>query len=80
MFKSSLLILSCVVVAVITQSLKCSRSNEHYECGSACQTTCATLGQDCPIVNVRCNDGCYCDEGYARNDVGECIAIDDCPQ
>ncbi|XP_047036250.1 inducible metalloproteinase inhibitor protein-like [Helicoverpa zea] len=79
MFKSAFVILSCVVGTVITESIECSGRNEHYECGSACQTTCATLGQECPIANSRCN-GCYCDEGYARNDDGECIPIDDCPQ
>ncbi|KAI4494000.1 hypothetical protein M0802_009376 [Mischocyttarus mexicanus] len=58
----------------------CDRPNEHYECGSACQTECRTLGQICPIVNIRCNDDCYCNNGYARNDDGVCIPISECPE
>ncbi|XP_031773987.1 inducible metalloproteinase inhibitor protein [Apis florea] len=56
----------------------CSRSNEEYACGSACQRTCATLDQPCPIQNIRCNDGCYCKDGYARNTNDVCIPIKDC--
>ncbi|XP_050511793.1 inducible metalloproteinase inhibitor protein-like [Diabrotica virgifera virgifera] len=58
----------------------CTRPNEYYTCGSACQTTCATLGQTCPIVNIRCNDDCYCIEGYARDAENNCIPIKDCPK
>ncbi|KAJ8732565.1 hypothetical protein PYW07_015164 [Mythimna separata] len=58
--------------------INCTQPNEHYECGSACQTECATLGQQCPIVNVRCNDACYCNTGYARNSAGTCIPISQC--
>ncbi|XP_018571454.1 inducible metalloproteinase inhibitor protein-like [Anoplophora glabripennis] len=59
--------------------INCTRPNEYYDCGSACQTECATLGQPCPIINVRCNDDCYCMDGYARDDNGVCIRIEDCP-
>ncbi|XP_050557377.1 zonadhesin-like isoform X1 [Spodoptera frugiperda] len=59
--------------------IQCTRPNEHYECGSACQTTCANLGTTCPIVNIRCNDACYCNDGYARNANGTCIPISQCP-
>ncbi|KAJ8732216.1 hypothetical protein PYW08_014946 [Mythimna loreyi] len=58
--------------------INCTRPNEHYECGSACQTECATLGQTCPIVNVRCNDACYCNQGYARDSSGTCIPVSQC--
>ncbi|XP_043497414.1 uncharacterized protein LOC122521060 [Polistes fuscatus] len=30
----------------------CDRPNEEYQCGSACQTRCTTLGEPCPIVNI----------------------------
>ncbi|CAH1374190.1 hypothetical protein MTP99_015566 [Tenebrio molitor] len=60
--------------------IKCTRPNEHYECGSACQTKCTNLGKTCSIVNVRCNDACYCNEGYARNgqDEDTCIPVSEC--
>ncbi|KAJ8921419.1 hypothetical protein NQ315_003037 [Exocentrus adspersus] len=53
--------------------------NEKYNCGSPCQTECSTLGQICPIVNIRCNDACYCIDGYARDANGVCIPIEQCP-
>ncbi|XP_076165757.1 venom metalloprotease inhibitor-like [Ptiloglossa arizonensis] len=59
--------------------LVCNKPNEIYSCGSMCQTTCTNLGQPCPIVNIRCNDACYCKEGYARNCRGLCIPISSCP-
>ncbi|XP_017773877.1 PREDICTED: inducible metalloproteinase inhibitor protein-like [Nicrophorus vespilloides] len=56
----------------------CFRPNEKYACGSACQVTCATLGQTCDIINKKCNDRCYCEEGYARDQTGSCVSIDKC--
>lgn len=50
--------------------------NEFYTCGSACQTECRTFGEPCLIENVRCNDGCYCIDGYARLDNGTCVPDD----
>lgn len=57
----------------------CTADNEEYQCGSACQTTCSELGQECPIVNIQCTDACYCKDGYARNENGACIPITRCP-
>ncbi|GJQ76653.1 hypothetical protein Trydic_g15512 [Trypoxylus dichotomus] len=74
-----LIILAVCVVFASTETLVCDRPHEHYACGSACQTTCRTLGQPCTIINIRCNDACYCDDGYARNEQGTCIPIKDCP-
>ncbi|KAF2905487.1 hypothetical protein ILUMI_00685 [Ignelater luminosus] len=59
--------------------IKCTRPNERYDCGSACQNECATLGEPCPIVNIRCNDACYCIPGYARDSTGTCIPESQCP-
>nr|ABK29470.1 immune reactive putative protease inhibitor [Helicoverpa armigera] len=77
MFKSSFLILSCVVVAVMTQSRECGRNEHSTSCGSACPTTCSDLGQNNNCI-TQCVVGCFCDEGYARNDDGECIPVGDC--
>lgn len=56
-----------------TPPISCTKPNEEYQCGSACQNTCATHGQTCPIVNIKCNDACYCVKGYARDQDGKCI-------
>lgn len=60
--------------------MDCTRPNEQYECGSACDTDCATLGEPCPIVNIRCNDSCYCKDGFARDSTKNCIPIEQCPK
>ncbi|VVC90206.1 unnamed protein product [Leptidea sinapis] len=43
---------------------KCNGENEYYSCGPHCDNVCATLHEmnqtHCPIVNIRCNDKCYC--------------------
>ncbi|XP_045765215.1 inducible metalloproteinase inhibitor protein isoform X1 [Maniola jurtina] len=57
---------------------RCPAPNEVFSCGSACDTTCATLNQQCPIVNIKCNDKCYCRRGYARNDKNICILMSEC--
>ncbi|CAK9795037.1 Inducible metalloproteinase inhibitor protein [Anthophora plagiata] len=76
------LVLFIVVVVLATSTfalqINCDRPHEIYACGSACQRTCDNLGQRCPIVNIRCNDACYCEEGYARNSKGTCIPINMC--
>nr|CAI5833859.1 unnamed protein product [Callosobruchus analis] len=59
--------------------INCSKPHECYDCGSACQNECKTLGEPCDIINVRCNDACYCVPGYARNARGRCIPESQCP-
>ncbi|XP_075970402.1 uncharacterized protein LOC142972888 isoform X3 [Anticarsia gemmatalis] len=62
--------------------LKCTGPNEYFSCGSACDNVCATLSQQnqthCPIVNVKCNPMCYCEQDYARDKNGICIPADEC--
>ncbi|KAG5878426.1 hypothetical protein JTB14_026299 [Gonioctena quinquepunctata] len=86
-YLASCLILFTSILFVLGQTLppggivwqNCTKPHEYYDCGSACQTECRTLGERCPIVNVRCNDACYCIKGYARDDQGVCIPIKKCP-
>ncbi|GJQ76654.1 hypothetical protein Trydic_g15513 [Trypoxylus dichotomus] len=78
MFKLSCLLLVIFVAGSLAAIPICNRPNEMYACGSACQTTCRNLGKPCPIINVRCNDACYCVDGYARDDWGVCIPIRNC--
>ncbi|VEN53540.1 unnamed protein product [Callosobruchus maculatus] len=61
------------------QWINCTKPHECYSCGSACQNECKFLGRICPIVNIRCNDSCYCVSGYARDDTGKCIPESQCP-
>lgn len=60
--------------------LECTRPNEEYQCGSACQIECDTLSEPCLIANVKCTEACYCTKGYARiSPGGMCIPINECP-
>ncbi|CAK9807801.1 Inducible metalloproteinase inhibitor protein [Anthophora quadrimaculata] len=74
------LFIAVVVLATSTFAAKinCHGPHEIYECGSACQRTCKNLGQPCPIKNIKCNDACYCEDGYARNSKGICIPTHMC--
>nr|XP_049703259.1 serine protease inhibitor swm-1 [Helicoverpa armigera] len=62
----------------------CVLANEFFECGSACDNECATLGTQnrthCPIKNIVCNRQCYCEDGYARDQDGYCIPVEECPK
>ncbi|XP_045487646.1 inducible metalloproteinase inhibitor protein-like [Pieris rapae] len=60
-------------------ALDCNKENEEYRCGSACHTECSTLGEMCPTINVQCFEDCYCIDGFAKDDGGNCIPIKDCP-
>ncbi|PZC85306.1 hypothetical protein B5X24_HaOG201802 [Helicoverpa armigera] len=66
-----------------TDCLKCTGPNEFFSCGGACDNVCATLSQqnqtNCPIINIKCNPMCYCEKGYARDENGTCIPIEQCP-
>ncbi|XP_076272810.1 venom metalloprotease inhibitor-like isoform X1 [Rhynchophorus ferrugineus] len=59
--------------------INCTKPHEFYSCGGACQTECNTLGDPCKIINIRCNDACYCCPGYARDCRGNCIPTKACP-
>lgn len=55
---------------------------EFYSCGGACDNVCATLDTinqiNCPIINIKCNEMCYCETDYARAKNGTCIPIKQC--
>lgn len=57
---------------------KCNGGNEHYACGSHCDEECGRLNQTCPIINIKCVDRCYCDEGYARDNRCKCVPKEYC--
>ncbi|KAF5306337.1 hypothetical protein FQA39_LY09035 [Lamprigera yunnana] len=57
--------------------ITCARENEEYACGSACQSTCENP-TGCPIVNIKCNDACYCKPNFLRNSNGDCVPWEEC--
>lgn len=59
--------------------LNCTRPNEIFGCGGACQNDCNTLGVPCEIQNIVCNRACYCIDGYARDCDCKCVSEKVCP-
>lgn len=61
---------------------KCPGANEYFACGVACDNDCSTLQfqnkTNCPIQNIVCNRMCYCEDGFARNTLGNCIPFAEC--
>lgn len=57
----------------------CSENEKYFDCGSSCDTECFRLNEPCNIRHIRCPDGCYCVDGYARNDNRKCVPISECP-
>ncbi|XP_077285527.1 zonadhesin-like [Arctopsyche grandis] len=56
----------------------CSNPNEVYSsCGTACEPTCDNRT---PICTFQCVSGCFCKDGYIRNNKKQCIPIDTCPK
>ncbi|KAH8339583.1 hypothetical protein KR074_012284 [Drosophila pseudoananassae] len=78
-----LLLLSCCLLLKVSAQIpitprECPENENFLACGPSCQTECATLGEPCLIRHIRCPDGCYCLDGYARDATGRCIPINKC--
>ncbi|XP_041976026.1 inducible metalloproteinase inhibitor protein-like [Aricia agestis] len=63
---------------------RCSGEHEYYSCGGFCDNVCSNLREQnkthCPVVNIVCNQKCYCEDGYARDERNRCIPIAECSQ
>lgn len=57
----------------------CIKNHEVYtDCGTACPLSCnSPSNQPCTL---QCVPGCFCENGYVRDDRGNCILPEDCPQ
>ncbi|XP_037041481.1 zonadhesin-like isoform X4 [Bradysia coprophila] len=59
---------------------RCTKKFEVFNpCGSACPLTCDNY-KNPPVCTRQCVPGCYCQEGYVRNNAGNCVRPCDCPQ
>ncbi|CAH0728016.1 unnamed protein product, partial [Brenthis ino] len=62
----------------------CTGTNEYFGFGTPCDNECAKLSKqnqtNCPFVNVKRTEMCYCEEGYARDVNKTCIPFDKCPK
>jgi len=56
---------------------KCASNEEYRTCGSACAPTCA-MPQPKPWCTRQCATGCFCKEGYLKNENNVCIPAAKC--
>uniref|UniRef100_A0A2A4JHM5 TIL domain-containing protein n=1 Tax=Heliothis virescens TaxID=7102 RepID=A0A2A4JHM5_HELVI len=61
---------------------KCPGDHEHYACGGPCDDVCSTLQvqNKTSCAYTKCQPSCYCDDGFARDDSGNCIPVEQCHQ
>lgn len=52
-------------------------SNSEYVCGPEREVTCDTYGDDI-LEDSPCVHKCHCEEGFARNETGQCIPATEC--
>ncbi|GFR05007.1 hypothetical protein TNCT_498982 [Trichonephila clavata] len=57
----------------------CKENEEYLSCGSACPPTCSNSGKN-EICTTQCVSGCFCKEGFVKNDQGECVKLEECPE
>lgn len=54
-------------------------TNEHWEsCGTTCPLTCENYDNPPWFCVLRCDIGCFCNEGYVRSSDGRCIKPEEC--
>lgn len=54
----------------------CGPNGEFMKCGSACPKTCAN--PEPKMCTMQCIMGCFCKDGFLRNDKGECVHKEQC--
>ena len=62
-------------------SVKCGNHEEYRECGTRCGQGCEDLisGQTECSKGRLCVSGCFCLDGFYRNEIGECVPESQCP-
>ncbi|KAH7712531.1 chymotrypsin inhibitor-like protein [Aphelenchoides avenae] len=64
-----------IVCLGAVNSTECG-DHEHYsDCGTACEPKCYGKHIRVPeMCTMQCVQGCFCDDGYARDSKGRCVA------
>lgn len=54
----------------------CTGANEFFSEGrSPCGNRCEQICCKCSVVNIKADEGCDCNPGFARNPEGKCISV-----
>lgn len=74
------ILISTLAISVNSHHRICGENENSYVCSSKCKDlTCKKLYSDqvteCPDI---CEDGCFCNEGFARNADNVCVDVAEC--
>jgi hypothetical protein len=70
-----------VITCYDPDQVSCGANEQFKTCGSSCPITCQNKGNPPQICLTLCGEGCFCREGYVRNEwTGECVLPDKCPK
>lgn len=70
---------SCILPEQCTNPPVCNREREFYNhCGTVCPLTCDNY-QNPPGCPKICKSGCFCEEGYVRDENWNCVKPETCP-
>nr|XP_054765345.1 zonadhesin-like [Lytechinus pictus] len=56
----------------------CGENESFTSCGSACPKTCENKDEEQFCITV-CVEGCFCDDGFLRDENGLCVLESECP-
>ncbi|KAG5681286.1 hypothetical protein PVAND_010737 [Polypedilum vanderplanki] len=55
------------------------KDNEKFSCGNPhCVETCKTIGKPCNVAIFRCENHCFCEKEFVRNEKNVCIPKSEC--
>lgn len=76
-FNYGLVVVLTFVLVQVATSDKCGPTSEYRFCNKACGPTCA-VPHPIRLCPQTCESGCFCKEGYLRNENNECVPSKDC--
>ncbi|XP_063962432.1 zonadhesin-like isoform X2 [Lytechinus pictus] len=59
-------------------STSCGENESYTSCGSACPKTCENKDEEQFCITL-CVEGCFCDDGFLRDENGRCVLESECP-
>lgn len=67
-----------MIFGLLLISEQCKKPNEVFrKCGASCEPSCNDRYKR--FCNSECRDGCACKDGYVRDNYGNCVYPDQCP-
>ncbi|XP_048003668.1 zonadhesin-like isoform X3 [Leguminivora glycinivorella] len=58
---------------------KCGPNQEYKKCGTRCEPSCSDLDKRPQVCADVCVKGCFCKEGFLKDEHGNCVYPSECP-